>query len=287
MTSEVWQPLSVRLAGGGGLREGVPAVLRQPLRDWIQSQAYRQDSVVERIQVRLGLARSVGGEDETAPHHWLAYETSDRRLLDIVDALLSFPPRGVIASGVLARSLILSRKRSLQELLDDARSVYTVSADGRGLERRAGAVATEASVMAAQMAEGKPDAGSAAGHLRAAWATAYALEPDPVRAYSEAVKAVEAAAHAVADPGNPKATLGSMIRAVRDRPRAFSVALGGQSASALESVAAMMALLWEGQTSRHGGKAPTRPETAEEARMAVLLAVTLVEWFVSGAVRRI
>jgi hypothetical protein len=52
-------------------------------------------------------------------------------------------------------------------------------------------------------------------------------------------------------------------------------------------VVSMMKLLWTGQTSQHGGKEPTRPETLEEARMAVHLAVTLVEWLTSGAVRRV
>jgi hypothetical protein len=49
---------------------------------------------------------------------------------------------------------------------------------------------------------------------------------------------------------------------------------------------AMIELLWTGQTSRHGARPPTRPETFEEAQMAVYLAMTLVHWFVSGAASR-
>ena len=49
---------------------------------------------------------------------------------------------------------------------------------------------------------------------------------------------------------------------------------------------AMIGLLWTGQTSRHGGQAPTRPQTFEEAQMAVHPAVTLVPWFVTGTVSR-
>jgi hypothetical protein len=48
----------------------------------------------------------------------------------------------------------------------------------------------------------------------------------------------------------------------------------------------MMKALWEGQTSRHGSQHPTRPETMEEARAAVHLAVTLVQWFSAGTVAR-
>jgi hypothetical protein len=52
-------------------------------------------------------------------------------------------------------------------------------------------------------------------------------------------------------------------------------------------VVSMMELLWAGQPSRHGGKQPTRPETLQDARMAVHLAVTLVAWLTSGAVGRV
>ena len=49
--------LSVRLAGRGGLREGVPSAPRQPLRDWILRQTYQYDTMVERVQRRLELVR--------------------------------------------------------------------------------------------------------------------------------------------------------------------------------------------------------------------------------------
>jgi hypothetical protein len=47
---------------------------------------------------------------------------------------------------------------------------------------------------------------------------------------------------------------------------------------------AMLRLLWQGQTDRHGGSTPTIPVTAEAA---VHLAVTLVQRFQSGAIRRV
>jgi hypothetical protein len=45
----------------------------------------------------------------------------------------------------------------------------------------------------------------------------------------------------------------------------------------------MMWMLWQGQTSRHGGLGPTRAETPDEARAAVHLAASLVQFGVSGA----
>ena len=48
----------------------------------------------------------------------------------------------------------------------------------------------------------------------------------------------------------------------------------------------MMELLWTGQTSRHGAQTVARRETQQETAMAVHLAVLLVHWFTTGAVRR-
>ena len=112
----------------------------------------------------------------------------------------------------------------------------------RCLERRAGARATKAYEMAAQAAAGKPDAGSAVRHLREAWSAAYSLKADPVRAYSEAVKAVQSAAHAVVEPNNARATLGTMIGQMRGNPQAFHLGLGGRSGKRGE-VGGMTAML--------------------------------------------
>ena len=131
------------------------------------------------------------------------------------------------------------------------------------------------------------DAGSAARQLRAAWECVHALRADPVKAYAEAVKAVESAAHAVVEPRQGRATLGTMLRHLKaDRGRFSLVIPGPDGAGDIGPVIECMKLLWEGQTSRHGSSRPTREETLEEAAMAVDLAVMLVRWFTSGAVRR-
>jgi hypothetical protein len=115
----------------------------------------------------------------------------------------------------------------------------------------------------------------------------HALHPDPPKGYSEAIKAIEAAAHSTLEPGNQKATLGTMIRYLRDHPDRFSPAIAGRDGYGdVAPLIGCMALLWEGQSSRHGSSAPTRAESLEEATMAVQLAVMMVQWFVSGAVHR-
>jgi hypothetical protein len=59
---------------------------------------------------------------------------------------------------------------------------------------------------AIQSASAKPEAGSAARHLRTAWDAVHALTPDPEKPYSQAIKAVESAAHALAEPKHSRAT---------------------------------------------------------------------------------
>jgi hypothetical protein len=114
----------------------------------------------------------------------------------------------------------------------------------------------------------------------------HALRPDPEKAYPQAIKAVESAAHALAEPRHSRATPGLMIGHMRADLGRFSLAISAGNGD-VGVVVSVTELLWTGQTSRHGGKEPTRPETPEEARIAVHLAVTLVEWLTSGAVGRV
>jgi hypothetical protein len=108
-----------------------------------------------------------------------------------------------------------------------------------------------------------------------------------VRAYSESIKAVESAAHAVIQPNNAKATLGTMLGELKNARHKFSCTIPAPTAGdPIAPAEAMMRALWEGQTSRHGGQSGTVPETLEAARAGVHLAATLVQWFVSGAVVR-
>jgi hypothetical protein len=270
--------------------------------------------IAERVLLRLDLVPPAadGDEDDDAledgavARRFLAYGVPAGLLPDVVDAVLFLlptglpmpvapPPQGKIAvmaafMGAASRSSLMwadGRRTALASLLDDALSVLRIRPGGRGLERRADPDAEAAFEEAVTGAEGVAAAGSAAAHLRVAWGAVHALHPDPAKGYSEAIKAVEAAAHSVVEPGNRKATLGSMIRYLREHPERFSLAIVGRDGRGdVGPLIGCMALLWEGQSSRHGSSAPTRMESPEEAAMAVHLAVMLVQWFVSGAVRR-
>ncbi|MGW3328551.1 hypothetical protein [Streptomyces virginiae] len=127
----------------------------------------------------------------------------------------------------------------------------------------------------------------AAPDRRRARPAAYGRSPDPVRAYSESIKAVEAAAHAVIQPNNAKATLGTMLGEIKNARHKFTTVLSTPAGSdPIAPAEATMRALWEGQTSRHGAQHATVPETLEVARAGVHLAAALVQWCLSGAVTR-
>jgi hypothetical protein len=134
-------------------------------------------------------------------------------------------------------------------------------------------------------ANARADAGSAADHLATAWAKAYAIRPEFSESYAESIKAVEAAAHALIEPNNTRATLGTMRGHLRSHADEFCLLLPAPGIC-ITPVIEMISALWDGQTSRHGGQDPTRAETTAEARAAAHLAVTLVQWFSAGTVAR-
>jgi len=251
--------------------------------------------VVEPLLLRLDLVvpdRDHAGEDDAfnwdqadvAGARFLADGTPVDVLVDVVDAVLDLmpvppgspdfavnPPAGRPRPtgwelGPRPRPFVDRRsdeyltelRGELARLLCDALSALRVRADGRGLERRSGIGTEEAFREAVKSAAAVADAGSAAAHLREAWGCAYALHPDPGKTYGEAIKAVEAAAHAVLLPADAIATLGKTrgdLRANRDK---FALMIGGPDGRGdVSPLLDCISLLWDGQTSRHGSRRPT------------------------------
>jgi hypothetical protein len=268
------------------------------LRQWVERSLREtvdvdESWIAERVLLRLDLVV----QDGQNAAGFIAHATSAEVLVDVVDALLDLlssprdPGKGVGVPGprpISRRALsVPERREELARLLGDALSVLRVRADGRGLERRPGIGTEEAFRETVRNAEAAADAGSAAAHLREAWGCAYALHPDPGKAYGEAIKAVEAAAHAVLLPADAMATLGKMRGHLGANHSKFALVIGGPDGRGdVSPLLDCISLLWDGQTSRHGSRRPTRSETLEEAVMAVHLAVMLVQWFTSGAVRK-
>ncbi|MCX4864008.1 hypothetical protein OHU11_12695 [Streptomyces sp. NBC_00257] len=259
--------------------DGVPAHLLGPLQSWVEKDLAILDARnteqegARRICVRLRIAAP---SDDYA--HRL-FNSAGAELLDVVDSLLAYRAE--------ARIVQPGRLQTLTDLLDEAGSAYRVNDGLDGLEERVTAAVRDAVRRTIADAAGVPAAGSAADHLATAWQAAYGRRPDPVRAYSESIKAVESAAHAVIQPRHGRATLGTMLGEIGNARAKFTVAVPTPAGKdPIAPVEAMMRTLWDGQTSRHGNQGGTVSESLDSARAGVHFAAALVQWFTSGAVAR-
>ncbi|MFI0446605.1 hypothetical protein [Actinomadura sp. 6N118] len=127
----------------------------------------------------------------------------------------------------------------------------------------------------------------ASEHLRWAWNAAYGVQPDPTRAYSEAVKAVEAITIPEVLPKDRDATLGRVLGQLKATADKWTVSIDDRDGQAASSAAviAMIDLLWWGQRDRHAGP-EMKAASLEAARMAVHTAATVVQWFTSGHIHK-
>ena len=271
--------------------EGVPEHLEQPLRAWVYRALARGGAALVAVKLRMTIDYARADGDGA---RFLAFSPAGEELLDVVDAILNAggPWPDPNPWGGSSRDLDLRAKRQLLDdlalMLDEGASIYRVNDDNTGLIRRVDATVAVAAAEAKHTASALPTAGSAADQLAAAWDAAYRLRPDPSAAYRDAIRAVESAAHAIIEPNNRSATLGTMLGQLRAEQQRYTLAIPGpHGVGSIGPLIAMLELLWRGQTSRHGAQTATRSENPEEARMAVHLAVTLVQWFTTGAVRRV
>nr|WSZ11925.1 hypothetical protein OH837_00420 [Streptomyces canus] len=148
-----------------------------------------------RVLLRCDLFRDTehGPEADVDDAEFLAWHTPDERLLDVVDPVLDLLPGagtylqlpaehkpGMLeaVAGEFANITYLKHRQPLQRLLDDGRSAYTLSADGRALVHRVDPTMTSLLGTAARATE-QPDRGSASEHLRRAYTAAYALHTQP------------------------------------------------------------------------------------------------------------
>jgi hypothetical protein len=194
--------------------------------------------------------------------------------LDLVDLLLSG----------LSTTYREQVSRDIEKQLKEGGSAWSVRLSDQGvyrLVRRVDPTVT-ASAQAVMSASGR-----AGQHLAKAWQEIYGRNPDPSTAYREAVRAVEAVGIPVISPKNPKATLGTMIKDIENAPTKWTVVLKPKAGDSVLMIRQTMELLWTAELDRHGTADETVPlhVSAEEAEGAIHLAVTLVHWFHSGAIK--
>lgn len=164
----------------------------------------------------------------------------------------------------------------LEEVLAEAGSRWRVStATGRFEDRVAATVVAAAKAV---FSEGAPGA-----LLQKAWESAFSRNPDASDAYRQAIRAVEAAAQGIVLPKSSKATLGTIIAALKQGKHKFKFAFAVDSAvDPMDVLISMMQMLWTNQYDRHVNDETPLHVSQDEGEAAVLLALTLVQWCLSG-----
>ena len=296
MTEDRWRPLWAREAGRhetyDALAEGVPQWLAHGLIEWLDRNfltSYNRQrekrlpmaSVLREVEVRVRIPLDWKHAEHSA-HGDLKQQCVDdgEKFLSVVDFALfqlSSPENRQVDD--------IKAITALERLLGDGGSAWMVGPDRRRLDRRVQPAVVDA---ARQVIE----SGSRAGeYLAEAWHHTYGRNPHPGTGYREAVRAVEAAVCPVIEPKRQKPTLGTSIAALRSAPPGKFTTLFQDNApgvNALEAVLGLMGVIWTNQLDRHGTDDENVPlhVSPEQAEAALHGAVTLVQWFQRGVVRR-
>ena len=158
------------------------------------------------------------------------------------------------------------RVKHLEQMLDEGGSAWRVAPDGKGLIERT----LDAEHAAVKLAAQGDD--QIAADIGTAWNAAWRREdPSAVEAYAAAVNAIEGVLAPIVAPKNTRPTLGTIISDLRDKPEKWDTRFRG--VETVEALIAMLDEVWRLQ-HRHGGAGV--PNTLDEARDAVFIAVAVV-----------
>ncbi|MGJ0121013.1 hypothetical protein ACQ7HM_17565 [Williamsia sp. MIQD14] len=295
MTDESWRPLGVddenQIAAYDALHDGLPGWMQAAFWAWIRvcitqhrrypgnrgSEANLNEDLMEEmcqvLQISMPNLRSTG-------------VAGGGRYLDSAIGVLRRKGDPLqVADYLLAHSASSTRAEEIEALLERSKSAWRVGtrAGKPGLVRRVplGVQAGADSVMAR--------AAKAGVRLASAWEALYSPAPNVSEAYRLAILAVEDAAIPVVSPTNKSATLGTVLSQMENQGDwSLQMTREHPKAPPREVVIGMMRMLWHGQHDRHGGQ-PSAPGNVsdDEAKVAVGLATTLVDWFSAGLVSRL
>lgn len=277
MSDEAWRPV-VSTGREDVLTETFPGYLREAVFKWLHGQLNVNGSGhlnTDRLVEFQNAARTDLGFRAGAYLSWATTvlprlrEIDDANFANLLDYLASssYFPAG--------------SEHPLEQILSDGGSAWTILRWNRHSARLVKRV-SDGVITAVGGVLGAKDAASV--KLQEAWLDAYGTNPRASVAYNHAVVAAEIAALSVIPTGKDEPTLASVFSILEaEIPSWRLVFRDNAKAPGAKSLAVMLRTLWRGHESRHG-----RPDYAdaslEEARAAVILAATLVQWFTSGVV---
>ena len=211
------------------------------------------------------------GEYATSLQWMLATTDNDEDVaLDVVHSLVGqLQARGDAVGAV--------QIKELEFVLSTSNSVWTVgdvAPGSQGLVERLDPTVDDRSQTV--MSSGS----NAAEYLRRSWSEVRALSPNYDLALDHANKALEAAAQPIVTPNNQRATLGTIIAALRAKPEKWICALGS-----VDELTVRLHNIWKAQY-RHGeADGPIPNVEPAVARAAIHDAVTLVQWLQDGTLQ--
>jgi hypothetical protein len=260
-----------------GPHEGIPAWMFQSVARWIDDCIYERtghssrpnEQLLLEAEAALRATFSWGQGAFSARTSMLAKVRSDGEFgLNFLDFILS-----KVTLGTTAEELdgILIQAGSAWEVRD------AIPPRHYELVRRAIGPVADA------IEDIRPVSSRAHAHLVIAWSKLMGRAPDPSGAYREAIRAVEVVAAPVVTPNDSLATLGKIIKALRDKPEKWTVDLGEATT---EQVTDMAAMIWQSQFDRHGTHDANVPlnVSQEQADAAVHIAIALTRLFAGGHV---
>lgn len=281
MTESEWVPFGLNESERADytvLRGNVTPAARQALISWLRSDlldASGWANIGRCLQIQLATDVMIGAYSTPAIQGDRIINElngiSDKELLRVVDYVL-------VTTG---KSGLTGRSASLAVILKNARSRWTAGTRmGRpGLTER---VPSGVQDFVEDVVSGSEVAGRV---LSRAWAAIHGLEPEPSAAYGDAVRAVEIVAVQAVQPRNAEATLGTVLGQMKADGDWRLPMREHKDAVGTDLVLSMLRTLWYGHRDRHG-KPDYSDVSPEEARAAVSLAASAVDWFASGALTR-
>lgn len=282
-TDKPFVPFSVRRGARSPedlsvLHPGIPIHLRPSLLGWVSSviSDYGFEGYLQR---RL----QVNPRDWGSQTVFEAASKDDDLMLDVVDAILQRFPVLYESSDYIVQNYVQGLVTALDGMLTESSSAYAVDlSDGAHLTQRVDRTAEQAFDNAVELA------GQASELLKKAWVATFKRDPDPSSAYRDAVFAVESVACQMFIPADHRPTLGKAISHLQNTLSTWTVAtLDDQQQASAETLLAMLRTVWQNH-ERHVGQGGAAPDLAnqQEAEAVLFLAVTIVQWFERGLVRK-
>lgn len=269
----MFQPLSKRVSGDKieTLFEGVPGHLSPSLQYFLEGKfGYRTQPVGGRSAMKTNMMLNVAlrarvpvkpGLSETRlMNELIAQCLRDEELfLDVVDATLSLAPE---------------KSSALTDIFLNAGSAWSVSPQGNSLTRRVDATAQR------QIETVVSSLDDSSMELAEAWECAYGRSPNPSDVWDHSIKAIETALWPIVLPQSPMATLGTLEKALQDKPSKWTFGLKSNSIGGVETLHALLKMVWP-NPDRHG-TGGSRTPTQNEAEAVLHTAITIVRWIQAG-----